>query len=267
MTINPGNASRVYGDPNPAFTFTYAGLVNGDVTIATPPTCNTSTPLNTGVGSYQTITCTGAASPNYTIAYGPNGTLTITARAITVTADAKSKVYGDADPALTYQITSGTLVSGDSFSGSLTRAAGANVGTYAILQGTLTAGTNYNLTYVGADLTITPKPITVTADAKTKVYGSADPALTYQVTSGSLVAGDNFSGALTRAAGANVGAYAILQGTLTAGTNYTLTFVSANLTITPAPLTINPGDASRVYGDPNPAFTFTYASLVNGDIP
>jgi len=38
-------------------------------------------------------------------------------RPITVTADAKSKTYGDADPALTYQITSGSLVTGDSFNG------------------------------------------------------------------------------------------------------------------------------------------------------
>src|SRR5207249_11275879 len=59
-----------------------------------------------------------------------------------------------ADPALTYQLSSGSLVSGDSFSGALTRAAGENLGAYSILQGTLTAGTNYDLTYVGADLTI-----------------------------------------------------------------------------------------------------------------
>ena len=163
LTINPGNASRVYGDPNPSFTFTYASLVNGDSTIATPPTCSTSTALNTGVGSYPTITCSGAASPNYSpISYGPNGTLMITPRPITVTADAKSKVYGDADPALTYQLTSGSLSPGDSFSGSLTRAAGTNVGTYAILQGSLTAGANYALTYVSANLTITAR-LTVTS--------------------------------------------------------------------------------------------------------
>jgi hypothetical protein len=46
-----------------------------------------------------------------------------------------------------------------------------------------------------------------------------------------LVAGDSFSGALTRAAGEAVGSYPILQGTLTAGSNYALTYVGANLTI------------------------------------
>ncbi len=51
----------------------------------------------------------------------------------------------------------GALVGGDSLSGSLTRAAGANVGVYAIQQGSLTAGGNYALTYAGANLSITTK--------------------------------------------------------------------------------------------------------------
>ncbi len=42
---------------------------------------------------------------------------------------------------------------------------------------------------------------------KTKVYGTSDPALTYQVTSGSLINGDTLTGSLTRAAGENAGSY------------------------------------------------------------
>ena len=57
--------------------------------------------------------------------------------------------------------------------------AGENVGSYAIKQGTLSAGSNYALTFVGANLTINARPMTVTADAKSKTYGDADPALTY----------------------------------------------------------------------------------------
>jgi hypothetical protein len=120
--------------------------------------------------------------------------LSITARAITVTADSKTKTYGGADPALTYQVTTGSLVAGDSFSGSLTRLAGEDVGSYAIQQGSLALGGNYTLSFVGANLSITARAITVTADSKTKTYGGADPALTYQVTTGSLVGGDSFSG-------------------------------------------------------------------------
>ena len=94
-----------------------------------------------------------------------------------MTAAGQTKTYGAADPALTYQITVGTLVAGDAFAGSLTRAPGEDVGAYAIGQGTLSAGANYNITFVGADFAITAKPITVTADAgQSKVFGSADPA-------------------------------------------------------------------------------------------
>ncbi|KGL63157.1 MAM domain protein [Polaribacter sp. Hel1_85] len=75
---------------------------------------------------------------------------------ITVTADAKTKEFGDADPTLTYTITSGSLENGDTLSGSLTRTAGEAVGTYSINKGTL-SNSKYSITYVSALLTITDK--------------------------------------------------------------------------------------------------------------
>src|SRR5437764_5160765 len=133
---------------------------------------------------------------NYDHTYA-GANLTITKRAIDITADAKTKTYGDADPALTYQITNGTLAFSDAFTGSLTRDAGEDVGSYAIKQGTVALSSNYDITYVGANLTITKRAVEITADAKTKTYGDADPALTYQITSGTLAFTDNFSGSLT----------------------------------------------------------------------
>ena len=64
----------------------------------------------------------------------------------------------------------------------MTRVAGENVGTYAIQQGSLGASANYALSFIGANLTIGARSVTVTADAKSKVYGDTDPALTYQIT-------------------------------------------------------------------------------------
>ncbi len=153
-------------------------------------------------------------------------------------ADAKSKTYGDADPALTYQITSGSLGFSDAFTGVLTRAAGETVGLHAIGQGTLALSANYALSFVGADLTITARAVTVAADAKSKTYGDADPALTYQITSGSLGFSDAFTGVLTRAAGETVGLHAIGQGTLALSANYALSFVGADLTITARAVTV-----------------------------
>ena len=98
-------------------------------------------------------------------------------------ADAKTKVYGDADPSLTYQVSG--LKNGDTAgsipTGGLNRAAGENV-VYGINQGDLALNSgNYDLSYQGNNLTITKALLNVIADAKTKVYGDADPSLTYQV--------------------------------------------------------------------------------------
>jgi hypothetical protein len=94
---------------------------------------------------------------------------------------------------------------------------------------------NYNLLNTSANTAadITPFEVTVNAHAKTKFVGQPDPALTYSATP-SLFSGDMFTGALTRAPGEAVGQYPIQQGTLSAGSNYTITFVSANLTIVSA---------------------------------
>src|SRR5439155_7596232 len=111
------------------------------------------------------------------------------------------------------------------------RTAGENVGLHAINQGTLALSSNYTLSYVAASLEITVRAVTVTADAKTNTYGEPDQAVTYQITSGSLVSGDSFSGALSRTAGENVGLHAINQGTVALSSNYTLSYVAANLKI------------------------------------
>ena len=71
---------------------------------------------------------------------------------LSIKADAKSKDYGDKDPVLTY--TCSGLVSGDKITGTLSREPGEAPGTYAILQNTLSAGANYNISYKGANLKI-----------------------------------------------------------------------------------------------------------------
>jgi hypothetical protein len=173
-------------------------------------------------------------SSNYTLTYaGANLSIVRSGVSITVAADPQTKVYGDSDPELTYEIVSGELVGTDTFSGELTREPGEDVGNYDILQGTLSLGDNYTLDFTGALFTITPRPVTVTADAKTKVSGEADPELTYEITSGELGAnGDTFTGALTRDPGETVGTYAITQGNLSLGDNYDMTFVGSTLEIT-----------------------------------
>ena len=251
--------ARIYGDADPALTYTYTPSLIGSDTFSGA----LSRAAGEDVGTYAITQGTLALSGNYTITYvGAN--LTISPLAITVTADAQGKDYGDADPALTYTYTP-SLVGSDTFSGALSRAAGENVGTYAITQGTLALSGNYTITYVGANLTISPLAITVTADAQGKDYGDADPALTYTYTP-SLIGSDTFSGALSRAAGENVGTYAITQGTLALSGNYTITYVGANLTISPLAITVTADAQGKDYGDADPALTYTYTpSLIGSD--
>ncbi|MGE0862557.1 MAG: MBG domain-containing protein [Vicinamibacterales bacterium] len=366
LTITAGNATKNYGDEHvfAGTEFTTTGLVSGD-TIASATLTSAGTPANAPILGSPYAIAPSAAVPggatslsNYSVSYA-NGQLTIAPRAVTITADAKTKVYGDSDPALTYQITAGSLLSGDAFTGSLARTAGENVASspYAITQGTVTLGANYSLTYVGANLDITARPvtvtandaskvygdtvtftgseftttamvgsesiasvslsslgapptaavsgspyaiepsaavagagtslsnyllsyvngelevsarpITVTADPQTKVYGTADPGLTYSITAGTLVDGDALTGALTRAAGENVNGtpYAITQGTLALNSSYAITFVGADFAITPAPLTITAGNATKNYGDEHvfAGTEFTTTGLVSGD--
>ena len=183
LTYTADAAGRPYGDPNPAFTGTVAGLVNGD-TVADAYTgtlafTSPATPTS-GIGGHA-IDGSGLTSDiGYAFAQAPgNATaLTIGQRALQVTADAgQSKIYGEANPpGYAYTLASGTLIGGDAFSGATTRLAGENVGNYAIQQGTLTVGPNYAITFVANDFAIVVRPITITANpAQVKVYGGADP--------------------------------------------------------------------------------------------
>ena len=188
-----------------------------------------------------------------------------------MTADAKSRAYGDANPALTYQVGGSGLVNGDTLSGALATSAttASNVGIYGITQGTLAASGNYALNYASANLTVTQRAITVTADAKSRAYGDANPALTYQVGGSGLANGDTLSGALATSAttASNVGVYGINQGTLAASGNYVLNYASDNLTVTQRAITVTADAKSRAYGDTNPALTYQVggSGLANGD--
>ncbi|WP_308427664.1 MBG domain-containing protein, partial [Salinimicrobium marinum] len=263
ITVSADAKSKIYGEIDPVLTYqiTSGTLVGND-----DFTGSLTREVGEDVGTYAIQQGSLALSSNYDLTYN-TADLTIKEAAITVTADAKSKVYGEADPALTYQITSGALVGNDDFTGSLSREAGEDVGTYEIQQGSLSLSSNYDLTYNTADLSIKEAAITVTADAKSKVYGEADPALTYQITSGALVGNDSFTGSLTREVGEDVGAYAIEQGSLALSSNYDLTYNTSDFTIKEAAITVSADSKSKVYGEADPALTYqiTSGALVGND--
>jgi len=329
LTITANNNTITYGDAPAGNGVTYSGFIGteDESVLGGSLDYDFSYSQYDDAGNTYTITPKGLTSLNYDISFVA-GTLTVNPKALTITANAMSKTYGDTDPVLTY--TSVGLVNDDDITGELSREAGEDVGTYAITQGELTAGVNYIITYTGASFTITPKPLTITADsdtkaydgtaltkngftyegllpsdhidnvtvtgsqiivgtsdnvpsaavikdpvnvdvtanyeityingtltvtkkalsitadAKSKAYGNDDPALTY--TSDGLVGTDAITGTLSRVAGEDVGTYAILQNTVTAGDNYEISFTSANLTITKVGLTITANNHTITYG-------------------
>ncbi|PUZ26160.1 hypothetical protein DCC81_18155 [Chitinophaga parva] len=261
VTVQPDNATKVYGDADPVLTYTVTpALIGADVFSG----ALTRSP-GEDVNSYAISAGSLSLSANYLLTVSP-GTFTITARPLTISGTTgQSKTYGDADPVLTYSV-SPTLQPGDAFTGALSRDPGENVGSYATTLGTLSAGSNYTLVFVPGNLLVTPKPVTVTADARSKTYGDADPALTYTF-SPSPLPGDVFSGSLTRASGEDVGSYAISQGSLSLGTNYVINFTGDNLTIGTKAITVTADARSKTYGDADPALTYTFSpSPLPGDV-
>ena len=262
VTADSGQ-SKIYGHADPAFAYTIGGLG-----LAFSDTLSGALARTAGenVGSYAIGQGSIAASSNYALTFTPGSTFAVTPRAIAVTADTgQAKVYGNADPVFAYAISSGTLVGSDAFSGTLDRATGENVGTYSIALGSLTLGPNYTLTVTpGTTFAVTPRPIAVAANAgQSKIYGNADPVLAYAISSGSLVGSDAFSGVLSRAAGENVGSFAIEQGSLDLGWNYNLTFTpGTTFAVTQRPITVtaNAGQ-SKVYGNADPVFAYAIGGL------
>lgn len=231
-SVTPDAGSKTYGGTDPSLTGTLEGFLAGDNVTAVYSRVAGETVLG---GPY---TITAVLSPNevlgnYEITYN-TADFTINPKAASVTPNVASKIYGNTDPVLTGTL-EGFLVT-DSVTATYSRTTGENVsGSPYLISAALSPAnvlSNYNIIYNTANFTITQRPITVTADAKTKIVGQPDPPLTYQITSGSLVSGDAFTGALSRVSGENVGPHAIIQGTLALNANYILTYYGANLTIT-----------------------------------
>src|SRR4029078_10274698 len=152
-------------DVNPALNATVVGTVNGDVLNYTLAT--TATQFS-NVGDYP-ITVTLGSNPNYSVT-PTDGTLHIDQKVATVTANNKTKTYGDVNPALNATVV-GEVSGGDAINYTLATTATqfSNVGDYPITV-TLGSNPNYSVTPTNGTLHIDQKVATVTANNKTKTY-------------------------------------------------------------------------------------------------
>ena len=201
LTVKVDDKEREYGEKNPTFTYSVTGFrfnetleenTNNDVKI------HTAAKLESGVGEYA-IEAQGLSFPkndqgnvNYNVIYQP-GTLKITPAVLTVTAKDQTKVYGEENPKLTYQVKGfklkDTLENSTENNAKLrtTATLESGVGEYAIEAEGLSfpknaqGNVNYKVIYQSGTLKIAPAVLTVTADDQTKVYTDPNPELTYRV--------------------------------------------------------------------------------------
>jgi len=127
---------------------------------------------------------------------------------------------------------------------------------------------DYNNAAASVSLVVLPAPLSVTASNATRLYGTANPVLTGALAG--LVNGDNVSVTYATPATASspVGIYPIASSLVDPDHrlgNYALAVSNGSLTVTPAPLTVQAADATRVYGQTNPAFTGAITGSVIGD--
>ena len=133
---------------------------------------------------------------------------------------------------------------------------------------------NYTITYINGPLTVTPVPLVVTADDKSKMYDGTVFGGPFTVTYSGFVGGDDVSdlgGTLTfsGAAGTAVNAGTYTDGIVPAGytsTNYTITYVPGTLVINPIPATLRANDKSMVEGDPVPTLDGAWTGLLAGEL-
>src|SRR5439155_1196481 len=236
-SVTPTAASKVYGSVDPALSGALSGFLAADGVSA-----SYSRTAGGPVGTYPISAPLPPAGVlrNYDITYNTAAFAITKKTASVMPAAGQHKTYGDADPALSGS-TSGVLAA-DGVTASYSRAAGETVGSYTISAALSPAGvlSNYDITYNTASFDITKKAASVTPDAKTKVYGSADPTLSGAL--GGFLVADGVTASYSRAAGETVGSYTISAALSPAGvlSNYDITYNTASFDITKKTASVTP---------------------------
>ncbi|MGZ5527909.1 MAG: beta strand repeat-containing protein [Limisphaerales bacterium] len=276
LAVTVVNTNRAYGDANPAFTVTYSGFVDSDdasVVSGSPAFTTTATNTSTVAGSPYAVSASlgTLTAARYSFTTFVDGQLTVTKRPLTVTANNTSRAYGATDPTFTASYsgfvnsdTSSVVQGAPQFSTTATATSTVAGGPYAITPslGTLAAA-NYSFgSFVDGQLSITPAPLSVTADNKLRVVGTANPTFT-GVISGNLN-GDSFSATYSTSADVNspVGTYAIVPALVDPDSkagNYNVALNNGTLTVTNDPaITGQPTGRTNIAGT---TATFTVTAI------
>ncbi|MBT1697598.1 6-bladed beta-propeller [Fulvivirgaceae bacterium PWU4] len=186
LTVTAHNKTRLYGENNPPLTWSFSGFKNGDdnSVIDSQPYTLLDAIASSPAGNYP-IKLAGASDNNYQISYA-DGTLTVAKAPLTITAENKTRTYGDSNPAFTFTYEGFRLNDSKADLTALpvattTATVESDAGSYAI-QSAGAAALNYQITYVSGTLTVTQAPLSVKVADASRKYGDANPVflLTYE---------------------------------------------------------------------------------------
>ncbi|RYY85277.1 MAG: T9SS type A sorting domain-containing protein [Chitinophagaceae bacterium] len=245
LTIQADNLSRPEGDPNPTFTVTYTGFVNGENSsvLTTQPVLSTTATVNSLPGTYP-IQVSGATAENYTITM-VNGVLTVSPRsAQTITfAAIPAKTYGAADFALGASSTNLTIpIQFASSDPSVATVTGNTVHITGAGTTTITANQPgspffFPATAQSQVLTVNKANLTVRAFDTTRMQGEANPDFRYTITGyvlGQTAANLTSAPApTTTATSTSSPGYYPITFTPGASNNYNFVYTNARLAVLP----------------------------------
>jgi hypothetical protein len=267
-TVTASSPTMTYGGSVPTISPSYAGFTGGQtVPATTAATCTTTATSSSPAGTYPT-TCSGASDPHYSFSY-VGGTITVLAKAATVTASTSNMIYGGTVPTITP--TYGGLVNGDTAPATLptcstTATSTSSVGPYPSTC-TGAADPNYTFSVITGSVNVTAASATVTASSGTFTYGGTVPTITASY--GGLLNGTTHPAtsptcSTTASSSSSVGSYpSSCAGA--ADPNYTFSYTGGTVSVTRAAATIKASSPSMNYGGSVPAITPLYSGLKNGN--
>ncbi|MBY0424733.1 MAG: T9SS type A sorting domain-containing protein, partial [Cytophagales bacterium] len=250
LTVTADGKSRGYNSPNPAFTLSYSGFVNGEnaSVIDVLPTAATSATQTSNVGTYA-IVPSGGLDNNYSFAYA-NGILTVTSIDPSLTITSTNSGQAGSTIALTASSNSIGAISWSVISGNGSLAGSTltllNAGSVTV-QANVAATTNYNAFSVQQTITIGAQTVpTISFADVVKTVGdnsftvsatsNSSGALTYSVISGNGFASIDPNTGLVTILGAGT---VTLQVSQAANGTYAAATKTANLTINKATRSIS----------------------------
>ncbi|GAA4393047.1 MBG domain-containing protein [Hymenobacter koreensis] len=265
-TIEFADISKMYGDAgftvsatsNSAGTITYSLASGSSATVSA-----SGQVLITGAGTV-TIKALQVASGSY-LAAERTATLSISPAPLTITANSRSKTYGDLVNFAGTEFTPTGLVNGNTVTSvTLSSTGAARTASVAGSQYEITpdaaTGTgleNYTIRYVSGSLTVIPKELTITANNRSKVYNQALVLGTSAFTTTGLANSETVGSVTLTSTGAAAtasvdgGPYTIVASGASGGTftadNYDITYVSGQLTVDQAIAEIVLSNTERTY--------------------